>query len=41
MLPSLEGPLALRNNLRPTPNTPSGLWSATASGRYPPVDINR
>jgi len=33
MLPSLEEPLQLRDNLRLTPNTPSGLWPAPASGR--------
>jgi hypothetical protein len=33
MLPSLEEPLQLRDNLRLTPNTPSGLWPASASGR--------
>ena len=35
MLPLLDRPLALRDNLQLTPNTPSGLWSATASGREP------
>lgn len=33
MPPSLAGPLPLRDNLRLTPNTPSGLWPASASGR--------
>jgi hypothetical protein len=33
VLPSLIGPLALRDNLRRTPNTPGGLWPAPATGR--------
>jgi len=33
MLPSLKGPLQLRDNLRLTPNTRKGLWPASASGR--------
>lgn len=33
MPPSLAGPLPLRDNLRLTPNTPSGFWSTSASGR--------
>jgi len=39
MLPSRAGPLQLGDNLRLTANTPSGLWSATASGRLLPFDI--
>ena len=33
MLPSLAGPWPRRNNLRLPPNTHSGLWPASASGR--------
>ena len=41
MLPSLEEPLQLRVNLRLTPNTPSGLWPAPASGRKRPTGRGR
>ena len=38
MLPSLKGPLQLRDNRLLTPNTPSGLWLATAPGRELTLD---
>jgi len=34
MLPSPEGPSQLRDNLWPTPNTPSGLWQRLAGKRH-------
>jgi hypothetical protein len=38
MLPSLAGPLPLRDNLQLTPNTPRGLWPTAASGRQQPLE---